>query len=199
MIIGYARVSTKEQNLDIQLKALEEAGCEKIYTDKVSGKREDRIGFNKLLSYIRPGDTLVVYKLSRLSRSLLGIISIMSKLKKENINIKILTQNIDTTTPEGKLFFHMIASFNEFQRELIVENINAGIKSAKKRGIKLGRPLAITEDKKKMIIAMLKDTKNYRFISDVIKASGISRGTFYRYFSLNLIKNIRENKETVIQ
>ena len=193
MLIGYARVSTRDQNLDIQLKALEDAGCEKIYTDKVSGKKEDRIGLNKLFEYIRSGDTLVVYKLSRLSRSLLGIISIMGKLEKLKINIKVLTQNIDTRTPEGKLFFHMIAAFNEFQRELIVDNINAGLKVAKERGIKLGRPSVITEEKRKLVMAMLKDTEHYPFISDIIKASGMTRPTFYRHFSINLIKNIREN------
>ena len=120
MLIGYARVSTRDQNLDIQLKALKEAGCEKIYTDKISGNKKDRIGLTQLLSYIRPGDTLVIYKLSRLSRSLIGIISIIGKLKKQNVDIKILTQNVDTRTPEGKLFFHMIAAFNEFQREHLV-------------------------------------------------------------------------------
>ena len=193
MLIGYARVSTREQNLDIQLKALKEAGCEKIYTDKISGKKEDRIGLNKLFEYIRPGDTLVIYKLSRLSRSLIGIISIIGKLKERNIDIKILTQNVDTRTPEGKLFFHMIAAFNEFQRELIVDNINAGLQVAKDKGIKLGRPTACTEEKRNMILAMLKDVDNYPFISDVIKASGLTRPTFYRHFSIDLIKNIREN------
>lgn len=193
MLIGYARVSTKEQNLNIQIKALEDAGCEKIYTDKISGAKDERIGFNKLLSYIRPDDTLVVYKLSRLSRSLLGIISIMSQLKRKNINIKVLTQNIDTRTPEGKLFFHMIAAFNEFQRELIVDNINAGLQAAKENGVKLGRPTVMTEEKRNLVMALLRDTEHYPFISDVIRASGMTRPTFYRHFSLDLIKNIREN------
>ena len=193
MLIGYARVSTRDQNLDIQLKALEEAGCEKIYTDKISGNKKDRIGLTKLLSYIRPGDTLVVYKLSRLSRSLMGIISIIGKLKEQNIDIKILTQNVDTRTPEGKLFFHMIAAFNEFQRELIVDNINAGIQVARDKGIKLGRPSIITEEKRNLVMAMLKDVEHYPFISDVIKSSGMTRPTFYRHFSTDLIKNIREN------
>lgn len=193
MLIGYARVSTRDQNLDIQLKALKEAGCEKIYTDKISGKKEDRIGLGKLFSYIRPGDTLVIYKLSRLSRSLIGIISIIGKLKKQNIDIKVLTQNIDTRTPEGKLFFHMIAAFNEFQRELIVDNINAGLQVARDKGKKLGRPTVCTEEKRNMIIAMLKDVEHYPFISDVIKAAGMTRPTFYRHFSIDLIKNIREN------
>lgn len=192
MLIGYARVSTRDQNLDIQLKALEEAGCEKIYTDKISGNKKDRIGLTKLLSYIRPGDTLVVYKLSRLSRSLMGIISIIGKLKEQNIDIKILTQNVDTRTPEGKLFFHMIAAFNEFQRELIVDNINAGLQVARDKGIKLGRPSIITEEKRNLVMAMLKDVEHYPFISDVIKASGMTRPTFYRHFSTDLIKNIRE-------
>ena len=193
MLIGYARVSTRDQNLDMQLKALKEAGCEKIYTDKVSGKKEDRIGLNKLFEYIRSGDTLVIYKLSRLSRSLLGIISIIGKLKEKNIDIKILTQKVDTRTPEGKLFFHMIAAFNEFQRELIVDNINAGIQVARDKGIKLGRPSIITEEKRNLVMAMLKDVEHYPFISDVIKASGMTRPTFYRHFSTDLIKNIREN------
>lgn len=192
MLIGYARVSTVEQNLDIQLEALKQAGCEKIYTDKISGAKDERCGLNELFSYIRPGDTLVVYKLSRLSRSLMGVISIMNRLEKNNINVKILTQNFDTRTPEGRLVFNTLAAFNEFQRELIVDNVKSGIEAARKRGVKFGRPTKCTEDKRNMIMALLRDTEHYPFISDVIKAAGMSRATFYRHFSLNLIKNIRE-------
>ena len=113
----------------------------------------------------------------------MGIISIIGKLKEQNIDIKILTQNVDTRTPEGKLF----------QRELIVDNINAGLQVAKDKGIKLGRPSIITEEKRNLVMAMLKDVEHYPFISDVIKASGMTRPTFYRHFSTDLIKNIREN------
>jgi DNA invertase Pin-like site-specific DNA recombinase len=192
MLIGYARVSTKDQNLDVQIKALEDAGCEKIYSDKVSGSRSQRVGFDKLLSYLREGDTLVIYKLSRLSRSLSSILNILNDLKERKVDLKVITQNVDTRTPEGKMFLHMIAVFNEFNRELIVENINAGLALSRERGVKPGRPCSMDENKRNMIMAMLKDEEHYPFISSIIKAAGISRATFYRYFKKDLVKSIRE-------
>lgn len=191
MIIGYARVSRVEQNLDMQLDALTKAGCEKIFTDKMSGKDTDRKGLNDLFEFIRSGDTLVVYKLSRISRSLIDLINLVKKLEANKITLKVITQNIDTSTPEGRMFLGIVGVFNEFNRELIVENTRAGLASARERGVHVGRPPVLDENKKKMVELMLRDTKQFKTIADVVRALGISRNTFYRYFDSNFIENMR--------
>ncbi len=132
---------------------------------------------------MRPGDTLVVWKLSRLARSLTQVINTVKALEEKEISLMVITQKIDTTTPEGRLFFHMNAAFDQFQRAIIVENTKAGLKAAKKRGRVGGRPKAMTDEKIRMAETMLKDTENYPAVSDIIKALGIGRTTFYRYFS----------------
>ncbi len=166
MLIGYARVSTLDQNPQIQIYALEQTGCERIFTEKISGNSKNRPQLNAALEYMRKGDTLVIWKLSRLARSIRQIIQTTHDLEEQEIGLKVITQNIDTTTPEGRLFFHMTAAFDEFQRELIVENTRAGLQAARKRGRIGGRPSAMTEDKNRTAEAMLKDTENYPFISD---------------------------------
>jgi len=142
---------------------------------------------------MREGDTLVVWKLSRLARSLTQIINTVKNLEDRQISLKVLTQNIDidTATPEGRLFFHMNAAFDQFQREIIVENTMAGLKSARKHGRIGGRPTLMTDDKKRTAQAMLKDTENYPFISDIIKTLGIGRTTFYRHFPPENIEQLR--------
>jgi len=140
MLIGYARVSTLDQNPQLQIDALQQAGCERVFTEKISGSAKVRRQLQDALEYMRDGDTLVVWKLSRLARSLTQIINTVKDLDDRNIGLKVLTQNIDTTTPEGRLFFHMNAAFDQFQREIIVENTKAGLKNARKRGRIGGRP-----------------------------------------------------------
>lgn len=125
MLIGYARVSTMDQNPALQMDALKAVGCEKIFTEKASGSHRDRPQLQAALDYLRAGDTLVVWKLSRLARSLTQVIKTAADIHERGIALKVLTQNIDTTTSEGRLFFHMTAAFDEFQRELIVENTRA--------------------------------------------------------------------------
>ncbi|MBU0910715.1 MAG: recombinase family protein [Proteobacteria bacterium] len=191
MLIGYARVSTLDQNPQMQTDALEAAGCEKIFTEKLSGSKGERPQLNAALEYMRKGDTLVVWKLSRLARSMRQIISTAHILEQRQIMLKILTQNIDTATPEGRLFFHVTAAFDEFQRELIVENTRAGIVAARKRGRVGGRPPSMTEDKIRNAESMLKDDENYPFISDIIKQLGIGRTTFYRHFPPDRINALR--------
>lgn len=192
MRIGYARVSTIDQNPQHQIDALQEAGCDKIFIEKASGAKKQRPEFERAMDYIRGGDTLVVWKLSRLARSLTHVIKIAEKLRERNIHLKIISQKIDTTTAEGRLFFHINLAFDEFQREIIVENTKAGLLSAKKHGRVGGRPMSMTEEKIRTAQAMLKDKDNYPFITDIIKALKIGRTTFYRHFSPDTIQQIRQ-------
>ena len=191
MLIGYARVSTLDQNPQLQIEALDDAGCKKIFTEKISGADKKRRQLQEALAYMREGDTLVIWKLSRLARSLTQIINTVKDLEDRQIGLKVLTQNIDTGTPEGRLFFHMNAAFDQFQREIIVENTRAGLKSARKNGRIGGRPLLMTDEKIRTAQAMLKDTENYSFISDIIKTLGIGRTTFYRHFPPEKIEKLR--------
>jgi DNA invertase Pin-like site-specific DNA recombinase len=191
MLVGYARVSTLDQNPQHQLDALHEAGCYKIFTDKISGANKNRQQLQEALHYMREDDTLVVWKLSRLARSLTQMIQTVKDLEEKKIGLKVLTQNIDTSTAEGRLFFHMNAAFDQFQREIIVENTRAGLKSARMHGRVGGRPTLVTHTKMKTIQAMIKDTQNYPFISDIIKTLHIGRTTFYRHFPPELIQKLR--------
>jgi DNA invertase Pin-like site-specific DNA recombinase len=191
MLIGYARVSTLDQNPELQVDALNEAGCKKIFTEKISGADKKRKQLQEALDYMREGDTLVIWKLSRLARSLTQIINTVKDLEDRQIGLKVLTQKIDTATPEGRLFFHMNAAFDQFQREIIVENTRAGLKSARKKGRIGGRPTLMTDDKMRVAQAMLKDTENYPFISDIIKTLDIGRTTFYRHFPPERINQLR--------
>lgn len=192
MLIGYARVSTMDQNPQMQIDALEQAGCERIFIEKISGSHKERPQLQAALNYMREGDTLVVWKLSRLARSIRQIISTTHDLDEGNIKLKVLTQNIDTSTPEGRLFFHMTAAFDEFQRELIVENTRAGLVAAHKRGRRGGRPPSMTEEKIRNAESMIKDTENYPFVSDIIKQLEIGRTTFYRHFPPDRINELRK-------
>jgi DNA invertase Pin-like site-specific DNA recombinase len=191
MLVGYARVSTQDQNPQLQLNALKQAGCEKIFSETASGVRQDRPQLAAALDYMRQGDTLVVWKLSRLARSLKQVIETTQQLKERGVGLKVLTQNIDTASPEGRLFFHMMAAFDEFQREMIVENTRAGIASARHHGRKGGRPTVMTGNKIRAIEAMLKDKANYPFISDVISQVDIGRTTFYRHFPPERLQQLR--------
>lgn len=191
MLIGYARVSTLDQNPQHQIEALHQAGCQKIFSEKVSGADKNRKQLQEALDYMREGDTLVVWKLSRLARSMTQMIQTVKNLEERKIGLKVLTQKIDTSTAEGRLFFHMNAAFDQFQREIIVENTKAGLASARKRGRVGGRPSLMTESKIKTAQAMLKDKDNYPFISDIIQTLQVGRTTFYRHFTPEMIQAIR--------
>src|ERR687885_1152253 len=134
MLIGYARVSTTEQNLDLQRDAVQKAGCEQIYTDQVSGTKARRPGLEQALSHLRPGDTLVVWRLDRLGRSLRHLIDTVTSLAEQGIGFKSLQESIDTTTSGGKLVFHIFGALAEFEREIIREHTNAGLQAARARG-----------------------------------------------------------------
>lgn len=191
MLIGYARVSTLDQNPELQIDALNEFGCEKIFSEKISGANKKRHQLQLALDYMREGDTLVIWKLSRLARSITQIIDTVKNLEDQKIGLRVLTQNIDTGTPEGRLFFHMNAAFDQFQREIIVENTKAGLNAARKNGRVGGRPKLMTDDKIRTAQAMLKDTENYPFVSDIVKSLGIGRTTFYRHFPPERIQQLR--------
>ncbi|AEI93088.1 recombinase family protein [Roseobacter litoralis] len=146
-LIGYARVSTENQKLDMQLDALQRAGCARIYYDHgVSGAKADRPGLDEALNTLGEGDTLVVYKLDRLGRSVLHLTDLISRLDNEGIQFCSLTEGIDTTTLGGKLVYHVFAAVSEFSRNLIRENTMAGLKAARERGSKIGRPHLLSDD-----------------------------------------------------
>ncbi|MDA3835364.1 MAG: recombinase family protein, partial [Spirochaetales bacterium] len=177
-----------------QTDALEKAGCGRIFIEKISGAKKERPELKAAVDYMREGDTLVIWKLSRLARSIRQIIATAHDLDQRGIKLMVLTQNIDTGTPEGRLFFHMTAAFDEFQRELIVENTRAGLAAARKRGRKGGRPVTMTEDKIRNAESMIKDIENYPFISDIITQLAVGRTTFYRHFPPEKILEIRALK-----
>ena len=155
MLIGYARVSTDEQNLDLQLSALKEAGCEEIYTDKISGTKATRPGLQNALSHLRSGDTFVVWRLDRLGRSLRHLIDTVTDFQERGIGFKSLQESIDTTTSGGKLVFHIFGALAEFEREIIRERTKAGLTAARARGKSGGRPKALTDKQVEMLRHLL--------------------------------------------
>jgi DNA invertase Pin-like site-specific DNA recombinase len=179
MYIGYARVSTDDQNLDLQRDALNSAGCEQIFTDQVSGTRARRPGLEQALSHLRAGDTLVVWRLDRLGRSLRHLIDTVTDLQEKGIGFKSLTESIDTTTSGGKLVFHIFGALAEFEREIIRERTQAGLQAARARGKTGGRPKALTEKQVAMLRQLAADPN--RSVEEICQTLGISRMTFYRY------------------
>ena len=178
MLIGYARISTTEQNLDLQKDALLKVGCNKIFTDTASGAKTERIGLDEALTHLREGDTLIVWRLDRLGRSLKHLIETVTKLNEQGIGFRSITESIDTTTSGGKLIFHIFGALAEFERNLIQERTQAGLTAARARGIKGGRPIKFTAQK----IQLAKDLLNNRnySISEICKNLQMSRATFYR-------------------
>lgn len=179
MLVGYARVSTQDQSLDSQMDALTSAGCEKIYTDKASGLKDTRPGLQDLLSFIRPGDTLVVYRLDRLGRNLKNLIAIVEELKANNIGMRFLSEGIDTTTSGGTLVFNLFASIAQFERDVIKERTMMGLASAKARGRIGGRKPKLSDGKINHAVELYNSgVKTIREICDII---GISKAQLYDY------------------
>jgi DNA invertase Pin-like site-specific DNA recombinase len=178
MLIGYARVSTHEQTLALQQDALTNAGCTKIYTDTASGAKTERKGLEESLNYVRKGDTLVVWRLDRLGRSLTHLIATMTNLEERGIGFKSLTENIDTTTSGGKLVFHIFGALAEFERNLISERTTAGLTAARARGRIGGRPKALTPQQRKIAQALYDDPNNS--ILEICRTLKISKVTLYR-------------------
>ena len=178
MLIGYARVSTQDQNLDLQSEALTKAGCEKIFNDKISGSRAERPGLTKALEMLREGDTLVVWKLDRLGRSVKNLVDLVGELHQQGIQFKSLTDAIDTGTPSGRFFFHVMASLAEMERELTVERTRAGLEVARQLGRKGGRRRQMTESKTESAKKLLANGVPPR---DVAMNLGVSVPTLYRW------------------
>lgn len=178
MLIGYARVSTQDQNLELQLDALTKAGCQKVFEDTLSGTHADRPGLSKTLEMLREGDTLVVWKLDRLGRSVKQLVELVSDLHKQNIQFKSLTDSIDTGTPSGRFFFHVMASLAEMERDLIVERTRAGLAVARQLGRKGGRKPKMTDSKLESAKKLLASGVPPK---DVAKNLGVSVPTLYRW------------------
>ncbi|MCG7493303.1 recombinase family protein [Thalassobius sp. Cn5-15] len=180
MKVGYARISTDSQTHDAQIAALKAAGCERIFTEVASGSRKDRPVLAEVMTYLRPNsdDTLVVYKLDRVARSLPHLIEIMDHLKANGIEFQSVTEAIDTTTPGGRLLFHVVAAIAEFERDLIRERTHAGLKAAREKGRVGGRPRQMTQEK---IMAAKELLTNGTAVRDVAEAMGVSVPTLYRW------------------
>ena len=183
MKIGYARISTLEQNLDLQIDALSSAGCEKIITDKMSGSVSDRPGISKLKEILRKGDTVVVWRLDRLGRSLKHLIEWIGELNEMDVGFHSLQENIDTQSPTGKLIFHIFGALSEFERNLIRERTKAGLEAARARGKQGGRPKKLDANKQELA-KDLYASKKYT-IMEICEMVGISKPTLYTYVREN--------------
>jgi DNA invertase Pin-like site-specific DNA recombinase len=182
MFIGYARASTQEQTLALQRDALTKADCTRVFTDTASGAKADRPGLEEALDFARAGDTLVVWKLDQLGRSLPHLLETVAGLESRGVGFKSLTEQIDTTTSGGKLIFHTFASLAEFERDIIRERTNAGLLAARAQGKKGGRPKAAAlSDPKKVALAQRLYDDPDNSIEDICKTLRVSRSTLYRY------------------
>ena len=179
MDIGYARVSTGEQTLDLQLDALKAAGCGTVYQETASGVKAERPVLAEVLGYLRPGDTLVVWRLDRLGRSLGHLIEVVAALAARGIGFKSLTEQIDTTTPGGKLIFHVFGALAEFERDLIRERTHAGLAAARARGRMGGRPKKLGDATQVALARTLYDG-GQTDIATICRTLGVSRATLYR-------------------
>lgn len=182
MKIGYARVSTKEQSLHLQEDALKKVGCEKIYSEKIGSGNAERPKLNAMMEQIRDGDVIVVWKLDRLGRSLRDLVNLIASFQEQGVGFQSLQDNIDTTTPTGKLTFHLFAALAEFERDIIRTRTKAGLEAARARGRKGGRPKGLSQkaqDKARLAESLY--TEKERSIADICDYLSISKPTLYRY------------------
>jgi DNA invertase Pin-like site-specific DNA recombinase len=177
MLIGYVRVSTDDQNLDLQCDALRQAGCEKIYEDRISGAKAARPGLTLALEIARAGDVLMVWRLDRLGRSLHDLIVLAKSLEAAGIGLMSLQENIDTTTSGGRLVFHLFGALAEFERNLIRERTRAGLTAARARGRQGGRPKMLDAEKRKLVLSLYHERKHS--IAEICRLMGISKSTLY--------------------
>ena len=180
-LLGYSRVSTADQQSHLQVDALERAGCYRVFTETASGTRTDRPAFEQLLDQLRPGDTLVVWKLDRLGRSLRHLVDTITSLADRGIGFRSLQEAIDTTTPGGKLVFHVFAALAEFERDLIRERTAAGLEAARARGRRGGRPSVMTAHK--LRVAQEMHRSGQYTVAVIAKTLGVSRASIYRHLT----------------
>lgn len=178
MNVGYARVSTAEQSLTLQSDALEAVGCERVFVETASGAQRDRPELERALDYMRPGDTLVVWKLDRLARSMRQLIDTVEMLQSKGMGFRSLTEAIDTTTAGGMLVFHIFGALAEFERAMIRERTKAGLDAARARGRKGGRPPKLSKDKLRIAKTLLRDPE--LSVGEVARHVGVSPATLYR-------------------
>ena len=183
MLIGYARVSTDDQNLDLQKDALEKIGCECIHEDHISGVKDQRPGLQTALDYARKGDTLVVWRLDRLSRSLKDLIEMVNLLDDKGIGLKSIHESIDTSSSSGKLIFHIFGALAEFERNLIRERTQAGLQAARARGRCGGRPKSLNADKRALAVKLYDEKKHS--VGQICHMMEISKPTLYKYIKAN--------------
>lgn len=182
MKIGYARISTKEQNLDLQIDALEKDGCERIYTEIMSGTKSERPKLQELVNNLRPGDVVVVWKLDRLGRSLKHLVELINQFIQQDVGLRSLNDHIDTTTPQGRLIFNIFASLAEFERDLIQERTTAGLAAARARGRLGGKPKGLSKQAESIACAAETLYKEGKLtVTEIITQLGIARATFYNY------------------
>lgn len=189
MKIGYARVSTKDQELNLQIDALKESGCEQIYQEKISGAKKERPELQKMLAQLRPNDVVVIWKLDRLARSLTDLVELVTEIENKEAGLQSLNDPIDTTTPSGKLVFHIFAALAEFERNIISERTKAGLAAARARGRKGGRPKGLS--KKAEHTARLAESlylEGELSVKEICEQLSISRNTFYRYLRHRNVK-----------
>lgn len=179
MLVGYARVSTQDQKPELQLDALRRADCERVFEEKASGAQRDRPELKAALDYLREGDTLIVWKLDRLARSLKQLIETVEALEERNIGFRSLTESIDTTTPGGRLVFHIFGALAEFERSIIRERTSAGLAAARARGKVGGRPRALDDTDLSVAKTLLKEEQ--LTVNQIAVRLGVSVSTLYKY------------------
>jgi len=196
-LIGYARVSTKEQELDIQVDKLTAYGCEKIFKEKQSGAKSDREELAKVMDYLREGDTLVVYKIDRLARSTFDLHKIARDLEAKGIGLVFIKENIDFTTPAGKLMFTMLGAIAEFERDLINERTAEGRERAKLQGKHMGRKGKDEKQIKQAVNLFLNRDENGLSVNDIVKMTSVPRSTIYlKVKEMNV--NTEKNKNAIL-
>ena len=181
MTFGYARVSTAGQDEALQLDALEQAGCDRIFTDHASGATSSRPALDELLGMLRRGDTLVIWRLDRLGRSLRHLLEMVGDLEQRGVALRSVTESIDTSSPAGRLIFHTFGALAEFERDLIRERTKAGLAAARARGRVGGRPTVWTAEKREQARRMLREGKSVTVVAEIL---GVSRASVYRVSQL---------------
>jgi DNA invertase Pin-like site-specific DNA recombinase len=190
-LIGYARVSTWDQNLDLQVDALTQAGCVRIFTDTASGTRTDRPQLAAALDFARTGDTVLVWRLDRLGRSLKHLVETVTSLDERGIGFKSVTESIDTTTSTGKLVFHIFAALAEFERDLIIDRTKAGLAAARERGSRPGRKPLLSPDQIAVVRQM--HSEGTHTVAAIAAVVGVSRATVYRSLAGTLGAGTKSN------